>query len=299
MTNEQFNPRIVKGYHCPSHSYCSGEWQLRNLGKWQEILDSPPKNFPFSTPLAPCQGEYYQEGGLMLVSMNFNNHGGEWDATGGVTDANGRFGWRDGMLFDNAAKFLVCLLKDERLRIDTDKYYVFANIIKCSPSNRLSPRSWPSLVQFHRCIVEEGHIKRELELYNPGILLCLGYEVYEQIMALYVNERLELGDVAKPINGVARLDRDTVALSLPHLSGGMRSMNTLNSRYRDSTRGIDHIEVLRGKSYHAAEQYLKSQGALWFDSNIVLTAMAYDMGRTLKEKALTVYQRIQDQLAER
>ena len=57
--------------------------------------------------------------------------------------------------------------------------------------------------------------------------------------------------------------------------------------------------MLRGKSYDAAEQYLESQGALWFDSNIVLTAMAYDMGRTLKEMALTVYQRIQDQLAER
>ncbi|MBA7685575.1 hypothetical protein ES703_94000 [subsurface metagenome] len=299
MTNDQFNPRIVKGYHCPSHSYCSGDWRLRNPGKWQEILEHPSHNVSFSPPLPPYHGKHYTQGGLILVAMNFNNKGDPWDAFEEISDKEDRLCWREKTLFANAAKFLACLFKDKRLRIDADKYYVFANIIKCSPSNQLSKRSWPSLVQLHRCVAVEGHIKHEIEDYNPGILLCLGYEVYNHIMALYVDERLRLGEAAKPQNSVVRLDEDTLALSLPHLSGGMQSFNTQNKQYREGIKTMEHISSLRGKDYATATAFFEAEDAPRFDKNIVLTAMAYDMGRTLKDMAPAVYQRIQDQLAER
>ncbi|MFB0516496.1 MAG: hypothetical protein ACETWG_07825, partial [Candidatus Neomarinimicrobiota bacterium] len=53
-----------------------------------------------------------------------------------------------------------------------------------------------------------------------------------------------LGDVE---HFFARLDEDTVALGLPHLSGGMRSINNVNSRYREGKSGANYTPTLIDK----------------------------------------------------
>lgn len=300
MRTERVKPeKIARGYECPSHSLCKASWELREPEKWSNILQQEKDNDPFSYPLAPYQGEYYRCGGIMIVSINFNYRGDGWDARQGPVEKDRRLSWRSRPLFANAGKFIGCLFKVPNRMNEVDKHYAFANIVKCSPNSGLSRRSWPSQFQFQQCISVHRYIWHEIEELNPGIVICLGHDAYNCVLTQYTEKRYNLHQKEQQRSlhklGVTALDEDTIAIRLPHLSGGMRSINTMNKRFREEKIPIDHIPSLRGLTYDKAKANLDRENAVWFDDNIILTATAFDMAKEFIQLRADRYQQLRNQ----
>lgn len=260
MSSSSEQKMIKTGYHCSSHDICRASWKLRFPKKWAEI-DATEQGF--SVPMVAHRGRDYKSGGLMSVAMNVHYDGGEWD--GIITGDDGELLWKPFMLKTNLDIFIHCLFRINNGSSPLEYKYVFTNMIKCSPNKHLSRRCWPNPTQFQQCISVKKHIWNEIEQYNPSVLICLGYDVFEQILALYGEKRLALhekimvnDDVG---HGFAILDNDTIALGIPHLSGGMRSINNVNKRFEAGTSPAEYTPTLK-VGYVRARKNLEAERAI-------------------------------------
>ena len=288
---------IGPGYECPSYYLCEGSWKIDNQEKWDKISSNTKNNIPFSTPLAPYVGLSYAKSGLMLISINFNFGGDKWDAGKGPIDSNHRLDWRRGKLFSNAEKLINCIFSIPNKTDYADHIYAFANIVKCSPHNKLSRNSEPNWVQFQQCICVREHILHEIEELNPGLILCLGNDIFQHLLTIHIEKRLRLGQDAKVIGRIAKIYEDTVVVGVPHLSGGILAINKQNKNYRAGDKdAVWGYPVLANRSYDEAVNYLKENDATWFDQNIILTAMAFEIREQLTRSEPVLYERIQRQL---
>jgi len=173
---------------------------------------------------------------LLVVGENFNFTGDRFDAARGPAEKDsGRLSWRLDALFRNLGMALSTLfdipLEETK---EADRSYAFSNIVKCSPSNKVSPRSKVSTVQLLRCSGQHAWLRKDVLELKPGAVMCLGRIPFDHALAQFTEERMRLPAPAVETGRAQFLRQGIMALCVDHLSGGLRSINAANKRFRES-----------------------------------------------------------------